>query len=77
MRTVPRGPSAELLWGHGACEGCSEISGVYACGLCQGDLRRSSCGATKRVKGVPKRVAGTRADCGPSAEPLWGHEACE
>ena len=41
------------LWGHEACEGCAEMSGGDACELCHWDLRWSSYGATKRVRGVP------------------------
>eukprot|EP00959_Pyramimonas_sp_CCMP1952_P384991 8068743-Pyramimonas_sp.AAC.1 len=54
MRTVPLGPSAELLWGHETCEGCAGMSGWDACELSHWGFRRSSCGATKRVRGVPK-----------------------
>ena len=42
------------LWGHETCEGCAEMSGGDACELCHWGLRRSSYGATKRVRGVPK-----------------------
>eukprot|EP00959_Pyramimonas_sp_CCMP1952_P154296 3228106-Pyramimonas_sp.AAC.1 len=48
MQTVPLGPAAELQWGHEACEGCAEMRGGDACGLCQWDFRRSSYGATRR-----------------------------
>eukprot|EP00959_Pyramimonas_sp_CCMP1952_P378178 7921990-Pyramimonas_sp.AAC.1 len=80
MRAAAQGPSAELLWGHETCEGCTELGVGGACGrqpsaelpmgprnvrgMCRNQragrmraahwgLRRSSYGATKRVRGAP------------------------
>ena len=43
------------------------MGGGDACGLRHWDLRRSSCGATKRVRGVPTWVAGTLVDTATGA----------
>eukprot|EP00959_Pyramimonas_sp_CCMP1952_P060844 1270994-Pyramimonas_sp.AAC.1 len=39
------------------------MDGGDACKVCHCGLRLSSCGATQRVSGVPKWVAGTHANC--------------
>eukprot|EP00959_Pyramimonas_sp_CCMP1952_P002383 49650-Pyramimonas_sp.AAC.1 len=49
------------------------MNGGGACGLCHRDLRQSSYGSTKRVKGVPKLH--THKDLRWSSR--WGHETCE
>eukprot|EP00959_Pyramimonas_sp_CCMP1952_P418272 8762649-Pyramimonas_sp.AAC.2 len=65
MWTALLGPSAELLWE--TCEGCADMGGGDACGLRHWDLRWSSYG--KRVRGVPKWVAGAHVEDLPRLPP--------
>eukprot|EP00959_Pyramimonas_sp_CCMP1952_P065305 1363182-Pyramimonas_sp.AAC.2 len=50
----PWGSMAELLWGHETCEECAEMNAGTHVALSLRDLRRSSYGAAKRVRGAPK-----------------------
>eukprot|EP00959_Pyramimonas_sp_CCMP1952_P084563 1768844-Pyramimonas_sp.AAC.1 len=58
IRTLPLGSPAKLPRGHETCEGYAETVGGAVCEPCHWGLRWSSLGATKRVRGLPKRFWG-------------------
>eukprot|EP00959_Pyramimonas_sp_CCMP1952_P239685 5008743-Pyramimonas_sp.AAC.2 len=75
MWALPLGPSVELLGGHEACDGRTEMEGEAACGR----FGRAPDGETKRVRGLPKRGWNPCGLChwGLQWSSLWGHEPCK
>ena len=54
MRTLPLGPSAELLWGHDPREECAEMARGRHANSATGAFGGAPYGATILVRGVPK-----------------------
>eukprot|EP00959_Pyramimonas_sp_CCMP1952_P017339 368186-Pyramimonas_sp.AAC.1 len=51
------GPQRSSLWGHAPCEGCSKWVRSPPAACATAAFGGAPCGATNRVRGVPKWVA--------------------